>query len=62
MKQVDSQHRDPKKIVDLILDNNRKFDWKVELLRRRISDESLKEHMEIVNGKYEDNGFSISSM
>ena len=31
-----------KKIVDSVLGNNRTFDWKVVLLRRRISDDSLK--------------------
>ena len=37
------------KIVDLVLGNNRKFDWKVALLIRIFVYESLKEHIGIMN-------------
>ena len=51
-----------KKIVDSVVDNNRAFYWKVALLIIIISDDGLKEHMEIINRKYEDNYFVMNSM
>ena len=45
--------REAKKIVDSVLGNNRKFYWKVELLQRIISDDSMKQHTGTINGKYE---------
>ena len=37
-----------------VLGNNRKFDWKFELLRRTIFDDNPREHTETINGKSED--------
>ena len=54
--------RETDKILDLVLGNNRKFDCQVSLLRRRISNYSLKWHTEIINGKWEDNDFVMNSM
>ena len=51
-----------KKIVEQVLGNNIKFDQKFALSRGRISDDRLKEHMEIINGKQEDNYFVMSQM
>ena len=54
--------RQTKKIVDSVLGNNRAFDCQFALLRRRISYNSTKEHMYIINGKQEDNDFVMNSM
>ena len=51
-----------KKIVDLILDNNRTYDCKVVLLRIMFYNDRLKHQMEINNGKYKENYFSIDSI
>ena len=47
------------KIVESVLDNNRTFDCQVALLRRIIYDDTIKEHMRVVNGKMEDNYFLL---
>ena len=51
-----------KKIVDSVLGNNRKFYWRVVLFRERIFGDSQRETMGIIDGKYEDNYFVMSSM
>ena len=40
------------KMVELVVGNNITFNWKAVLLRRRISDDRMKEHTDIINGKY----------
>ena len=45
-----------------MLDKNVTFYWKVELSRRRISEDILEQHMEIIYVKCEDNAFAINSM
>ena len=54
--------REEKKVVESVLVNNRMFDWKVALLRRRIYNYKMKEHMMINNGKMEDNDYMMKSM
>ena len=49
-------------LFELILDNNRTFYWQVALFRSILSDDSMKQHTEIVNIKYEDNDFAINPM
>ena len=49
-------------VFDSVLVNNRKFDWKVALSRRIISDGGLEKHMEIINGELDDNYFVMNSM
>ena len=51
-----------KKIVDSEVDTNWKFDLKIALFRIMISDDSMKEHTDIVNVKYEGNSFAMNSM
>ena len=51
-----------KKIVDSEVDTNWKFYWKIALFRIMISDDSMKEHTDIVNVKYEGNSFAMNSM
>ena len=53
--------RQTKKTVDSVLGNNRAFDCQFALLRRRISYNRTKEHMQIINGKQEDNDFVMNS-
>ena len=45
------------KVVDSVLVNNRTFYWQVTLLIIIITCGRHKQHMEIINGKYEDNYF-----
>ena len=42
-------------IVDSVLGNNITFYWQVELSIQIIYDNNWTEHMEIINGKWEDN-------
>ena len=51
-----------KKIVDSVLGDNRKLYWQVSLLRIMMSDDNMKQHMEITNGVWEDNDFAMNSM
>ena len=46
----------------MIFDNNRTIYWKAKFLMGEKNDDRMKEHMGTVNGKYEDNGFSMTSM
>ena len=52
--------REANKIVDSVLENIRICFWKVELLRIIISDIRLKEHMDLINGKLDDNYFVMN--
>ena len=52
--------REAKKCFDSVLGNNRTSGWQVSLLRIRISDDGLQEHMDIISGKLEDNGFAMN--
>ena len=45
-----------------MLDKIITFDWKVALLRRMLSDDMLKNQVEIIHGKYEDNYFVKNPM
>ena len=45
-----------------MFNNNRTLDWKVSLLKIILSDDKLEQHMEIINGKYEDKDFAMNSM
>ena len=45
----------------MIFDNNRTIYWKAKFLMGEKNDDRMKEHMGTVNGKYEDNGFSMTS-
>ena len=49
-------------MVELVVGNNITFNWKAVLLRRRISDDRMKEHTDIINGKYEGNDFETNSI
>ena len=51
-----------KKIVDSVLGNNRLFYQQVSLPEKIISDDRMKEHMQIINGKWEDNDFVMNSI
>ena len=51
-----------KKIVYLILHNNETFYYQIAFLRRVLSNDSLKECLEIINGKYENNDFATNSI
>ena len=42
----------------LILHNNETFYYQIAFLRRVLSNDSLKEFLEIINGKYENNDFA----
>ena len=49
-----------KKIVDSILGNNITFYCQVALLRQIIFNDSPKEHMKIITGEWEDQGFIMN--
>ena len=48
------------KIADLLLSNDRTLYCQVTLLITRISNDSRKEHRDIINGEYEDNYFLMN--
>ena len=54
--------REAKKIVDSELGNNRTFDWQDALSRRIFSDDGLKDHINIINGKLKDNDVVMNLM
>ena len=53
---------DTTKIVDLVWRNNITFYWQVTLLIRRIYDDRMKEQIDIIDGKWEDNNFVVNLM
>ena len=50
------------KTAYLMLENNKTFYCKPLLLINIIADDGLKQHMEIINVKYEDNVFGVKLM
>ena len=46
----------------MLLGNNITFGWKVELFIIILCDDRMKENMEIINGKYGGNDFTMNSM
>ena len=45
-----------------MLEKNKTFGWKFALSRRILSDDRVKQHMEIIKGKFEGNYFAMNSM